>query len=154
MDQEIDKFPELSSQPSGSIKRPWPVTFLALAVLILAVMFLVSAWDAASLWITPLHTLVRVSPAYLVGRGIVWGIVGLIAFIGLWRGLRWAPRLVLWGMAAFVLFYWLERILLVQAEAWGVNGWFSAGMSILVIFLAWWILSIKPSRAFFGEKRE
>ena len=135
-------------------RRPWPVTILAFVVLIVAVMFLVSAWDAASLWLTPLQSLLRVSPAYLLGRGLVWGLCGMVASYGLWRGLRWAPRLVLWGAAAYILFYWLERILLVQAEAWGVNGWFSTGMSILVIFLVWWILTSKPSRAFFGEQRE
>ncbi len=141
-------------QPTTRRKRPWPVTFLALAVLIFAVMFLVSAWDAASLWINPLQALLRVSPAYLVARGLAWGIACLVAFWGLWRGLRWAPRLVFWGMVVFIFFYWLERILLVQADAWGVNGWFSAGMSILVIFLVWWIIYSKPGRAFFGVKRE
>jgi hypothetical protein len=154
MVQLFDNNPEDGLRPTGRIKRPWAVTFLALTVLTLAGMFLISAWDAASLWLNPLHALVRISPAYLVGRGLVWGGVGVIAFIGLWRGLRWAPRLVRWGTVAFVLFYWLERLLLVQVDAWGANGWFSAGMSILAIFLVWWILSLKPSRAFFGEKRE
>ncbi len=154
MVQGIQSNPEAAPQAHGRIKRPWPVTFLALTVLILAVMFLISAWDALSLWRSPLHALLRVTPAYLGVRGVLWGVAALIAFIGLWRGLAWAPRLVCWGTAAFVLFYWLERFLLVQAEAWGVNGWFSAGMSILVIFLAWWIVSLKPSRAFFGAKLE
>jgi len=154
MVQEIAKISEDGPQRPVRKKRAWPVTFLALAVLILAVMFLISAWDAASLWLSPLQPLLGVSPAYLLGRGVVWGIAGVIAFIGLWRGWRWAPRFVCWGLVVFVLFYWLERILLVRAEAWGVNGWFSAGMSILVIFLAWWMMSLKSSRAFFGENLE
>ncbi len=135
-------------------RRPWAVTILAFIVLIVAVMFLVSAWDAASLWSTPLHTIMRISPAYLLGRGVFWGIFGMVASYGLWRGLRWAPRLVFWGAGAYILFYWLERIFLVQAEAWGINGWFSTGMAILGIFLVWRILTSKPSRAFFGEQRE
>jgi hypothetical protein len=149
-----EQLPGDRSLPPGRKRRPWLVTFLALVVLILAVMFLVSAWDAASLWVTPLHTLVQISPAYLIGRGIVWGVLGMAGFIGLWRGLRWAPHLVFWWVVAFLVFYWLERILLTQVDAWGVTGWFSAGISILVIFLVWWILFSKPGRAFFGDKRE
>ncbi len=133
--------------------RPWLVTFLALGVLMVAGIYLARLVRAIRLWEFNSQLPLSVSPLYLVVSGLVFSVAALLVFWGLWRGIAWAHR----GTALFVLvvglLYWIERGLLSRAAAARVNDMFVLGATILLIALAFLILSLPATSTFFAKER-
>jgi hypothetical protein len=145
----------IPSQPS----RPWYVTLLALGVLIIAGLSLVRLiltirqWQFLASW-------PGVSPYYLALSGLVWTLVGLPVFWGLWRGLRWAPQLTQALALTFALYYWMDHIFLVDhplndqsgaaRSLLPVNWPFAAGITAVMLSFTAWALNRPRTKAFFA----
>lgn len=149
-----------SDDPSQQVARPWSVTLLALGVLSIAGLNLTRMVLALRLW-DLLTTWLGVSPLYLALSGLVWGLVGLPLFWGLWRGLRWAPRLAEALALSYALYYWLDHIFLVDhrlSEPAGaassflpINWPFAAAVTALLLAYTIWTLGRPVVKAFFGS---
>jgi len=78
-----------------------------------------------------------VLPLYLQLSGLIWGITGIAAAVGIWFRQRWALILLACGSGIFTLWYWLDRILLSTDRDANSNWIFSLVMTagILAYFI-------------------
>jgi hypothetical protein len=129
-------------------KRPRGVTLLALGVLIIAVLNLTRLLAAIRLWLF-LEEILPFSGLYLIATGLIWAGFGLPLSWGLWRGLSWAPGFCRISAVAYLIYYWLDRLLLANHPGREANLPFAAGASLVGILLVYWILSRRSSKAFF-----
>ena len=135
----------------GQAGRPRSVTWLAVGVLIFTMLYLIRLVDSIRQW-SFLSGVLDVSPLYLAVTGLVWSVTGAILFWGLWTGRRWVPDAFRGATLFYLVYYWLDRLLLAQSPAHRANWPFAAGMSILIPVIIAWILSRRKARAFFGDE--
>jgi hypothetical protein len=133
--------------------RPLGVTLLALGVLSIASLNLLRLVDAVRLW-EFLSKLLPISPLYLALTGLIAGGAGLILAWGLWKGRGWAPRFTRLASLAYMIYYWLDRLLLSNADSRRSNLPFSIGATLVLLALVFWILSRPKAKAFFGDDHE
>jgi len=135
-------------------KRPLSVTFLALAVLTLTGwhgLRLILLWKNAQ-WLsgwtlsTPLKLLEIFS--------LLWGVVGLLLVIGLWRGKVWLPKAILIATLAYIGFIWMDHWILSQTMFGRANLPFLAVCTVLGVWFIWWTIFRSGGRNYFGERHE
>lgn len=146
--------------PGSGLPRPFSVTLLALGVLSITGMNLARLVLAISRW-QFLSSLPGVSPLYIALTGLIWGMVGLVLFWSLWRGLSWAPRLMQASMLTYAAYYWLDKIFLAERTALSsqeslsaflpLNWPFTITMTALFFIVTVWILSRPDTKVFFGD---
>jgi hypothetical protein len=122
---------------------------LAFGVLIFAGLNLVRFILALQQW-GFLSGLLPISPVYLAASGLIWFLVGLVLFWGLWRGERWAPVFTRWASFAYLVYYWGDRLFLSDQAAIHVNRPFAVGLSLIIVVVILWILSGRKAKRFFG----
>jgi hypothetical protein len=133
--------------------RPFLVTLVALVVLTITTIYLIR-FVQTLFWWDFLAGLPGVSPLYLVLTGLLWTLVGLPLTWGLWLGrpkMLKATRLFAPGFAAYL---WLERLLVANADGEMSNWSFAAGLTLVVLGLVLWFLSMPAVKAYFGELHE
>ena len=134
-------------------KRPLFVTILALVVLSIAALHLMRLIQAISLW-EFLSELPDVSPTYLALSGAVWVLLGLGLAWGLWQGLAGAPLAARLLSLAYVLYKWIERLVMSRLDG-GQPDWpFALAVTLVSLLIVFWGLSRPPVKAFFLERRE
>jgi hypothetical protein len=130
--------------------HPFTVTIVAVFVLFITAWNTIRAYTAIANW----DVLSRFdnNPAYVLASGLAWTIAGLVLYISLANGKRFASRAGLILSVLYMIWYWLDR-LIIQATPAG-NMEFSAVASgvILVIFniLLYW----PSSQAFFTRRQD
>ena len=135
--------------------RPRPVTLVAFGVLTIAGLYTARLLLALARW-QDLNSFSGVSPLYIAITGLVWTGCAWPLTWGLWRGRPWAPRWARLAGLVYTVYYWLDRLGIAarQAGSLPVNFLFAAGLNLTCIGLLYWGLSMKKSRAFFGETDE
>ena len=134
-------------------RRPFGVTLFALLVLSSAGLCWVRLFKAVGQW-SFWAEFKPYLPAYLASSGLVWGLVGLAAFWGLWHGTVWAPRFIRLAVLVFALYAWLDRLLLAAYPERNTNWSYAASLTFLLLVWVFWILSRHKVRQFFGEVHE
>lgn len=130
--------------------RPLSVTLLALGVLSIAGLNLLRLVDALRLW-DFLSKLLPIPPLYLALTGLGASGFGLVLAWGLWRAKRWAPSFTRLAALAYAIYYWLDRLVLSNADSRRANQPFAAGATVILLALVFWILSRPKAKAFFGD---
>jgi hypothetical protein len=152
---------------AGKPHRPASVTLVALGVLTIASLRLIRLVLAVLDW-DFIGTLPGISPVYLVLSGLLWAVVGLPAWWGLWNGRSWAPGLTRWSALAYALYDWVERGYLVWRNLYSsgaapastlasdvpANWLFGVIMTVILLAFIFWTLSRPKVRVFFGESNE
>jgi hypothetical protein len=85
-----------------------------------------------------------ISPAYLALTGAVWGGLGLVVAAGLFLGRRWAAGAAAGVAVAFVIWYWVDRLLLVNTD-YAARTWPSAAIASGLLLAAVAYLLTRPS---------
>jgi hypothetical protein len=94
------------------MKRPFPVTLTLGVVLILSTWNALRAWTSIS-WSGVLAEFsVRVAPAVGAVIGMVWALVGILIYWGIWQKKAWAGKMLLGTAAGYTVWYWSERLFL------------------------------------------
>jgi len=127
--------------------QPLPVTIASVFVLCITVWSGIRAWTAITDW--ELLSRFRATPNYTFATGILWLIVGIALTVALLKGSRIAPTCGLILSVSYVLWYWIDRLVIQTSPTTNIT--FSIVVSIigLVIFNA--NLFWPSSRAFFEE---
>ncbi|MGD2253864.1 MAG: hypothetical protein PVF70_13195, partial [Anaerolineales bacterium] len=130
-----------------SRRRPWWIICVSLGLLAFSSLFLLRLAEA--LQTIPLPSVVP--PWYFPLTGAIWGLGSLAAAVGLFLGWAWARPATLWGAGAFGLWYWADRLLLVQTD-YAKRSWPSAAVLTLFFMTGLlWILNLPASRRFFRK---
>jgi hypothetical protein len=133
--------------------RPFLVTLVAVVVLTITGLHLVRLFQTLYWW-DFLSSLPRVSPVYLALTGLLWTLAGLPTFFGLWLGRPGLPKVTRLLAFAYVLYVWLDRLLVANTEIVMINWPFTAGVTILLLFIVFWTFSRPSVRVYFGEMNE
>ncbi len=137
-------------------RRPVSVTLLALGVLSIGALNLIRFVQALEQW-SFLASLPAVSPLYPALSGLVWCLVGLGLFWGLWRGLSWGYRLAPIFAVLYSLYFWIDRLVVDRRISLAPPGtaWpFQAVANILFLGLLVWILNRRGAKNYFGVIHE
>ena len=135
------------------IKRPWGVTLLCVAVLIVAGMNLARLAQAVREW-QYLEKLLPISPAYLAVTGLVWGALGLLAAWRMGQGQAWARWFGLAYIVAFSAYYWIDRLFLPGYPGRNSNWAFSAGLNLFLIVWSVFTLIQPKAKQFFEANND
>jgi len=134
------------------IRRPIPVTLLALSVLILTMFNAVRFGFTLVQWNMVLSFMKRPGPLYIAATGLIWALGWLIVFLGLWFGWEWARQLTMSIAILYSTYYWIDR-LIYQSEVARVNFSFSLSITILFLLSTAIIMLLPGSRKYFQTKR-
>ena len=134
-------------------QRPSVVTLLALGVLILTSLNGVRFVSAITTWDLLADLMLRPGPLYIAATGLTWTVGGLIVFLGLWLGLKWARFATLCFSGLYAAYYWLDRLIFQAAVPRANLSFVLIATFVLLIFTA--VTVITPgSRKYFETKRE
>jgi FtsH-binding integral membrane protein len=142
-----------SNQNRHKKTRPLSVTLLALGVLSIALVNLAGFVQAFFTW-DFLEKLLSFSPAWIGISRLFWGVWGIFVAWNLWYGRKAAPKLILWTSISFLLFTWINRLVLYTSAGRSANfGCLSVISIILIVFMIWAITS-PEAKSFFGVINE
>jgi hypothetical protein len=133
--------------------RPFLVTLVAFVVLSITGIHLIRLIQALSWW-DFLSSLPRISPVYLALTGLLWTLVGLPIFVGLWLGRPGLPRATRVLALAYALYLWIDRLLVANIAETKVNLPFTAGATALLLLIVFWTFSRPSVKNYFGEMNE
>jgi len=89
-------------------------------------------------------------PFYQMVSGIGWSIAGIPIAWGLWRGARWAARLTPYASITYILYAWIDRLVL-RASLEAYNLPFALGITVVLLTSILWIVSRPRAKSFFME---
>ena len=133
---------------SQMIRRPFSVTLLIILGLSIVGFNLVRLIQTLSQW-TFLLTLRSYLPAYLALSAIVWGSVGLTVVWGLWKGKPWAPNAVRVAYVVFLIYYWLDALLVSNQASRGSNPAFIICLQIIFLGLIFGIFASPATKKYY-----
>lgn len=134
-------------------RRPASVTILALIVLMIAVLNLVRFLTAIRQF-GLLVKILSISPVYLALTGLVWGVLGVLLFLGLWKGFNWAYRFGRLGIILYVSYFWIDRILVRSSPERWTNLPCLAGITVGFLAGMFWVTSRSGVKTYFGVWNE
>lgn len=138
-----------SKNSARAIGRPTSVTLLAVMVLIITTLNLVRGWQAIAQQ-EFLLDLLPIPWLYVAISGFVWGLVGIILFLGLWLGFARFNFYAALATLLYSAYYWVDRFML-TLERDQANLPFAIVLNLIIILLTFWILSRRRTMSFFGE---
>ncbi|MGB2962718.1 MAG: hypothetical protein WBB69_01895 [Anaerolineales bacterium] len=134
-----------------SQKRPWTITGLCVLVILISLYhffgFIQVLLNQQILETLPLN----VSPLYLAGNGLVWGVVGLILVWGLWKGYYWAWKAGLVLPLCFAVLFWIDLIWLAEPDRLQSRWLINLELTILGLSSVFISLALPSSRIFFSR---
>ncbi len=95
--------------PVIRIRRPWPVTLVAVGVFLFAAIQASTVWQVRSQRTLLTSLPLTMAPAMWIAQGLLWAGLGLAAAWGLWRTHRWARWLTGLGAPVYALTWSIER---------------------------------------------
>jgi hypothetical protein len=150
LDESMAQIVEDPPPPDEQARRPFGISVMALALLGLAA----AGWLRFASALAQrgfLQALLGGTVLYLAASGLIWGLAGLPAGLGLWFGRRWA-RPAAWVAGIFYpLTFWLDRVLLTRDQLSRTALPFMLGLTLA--WLAWVAISLTRSstRRFFAR---
>jgi hypothetical protein len=133
-------------------KRPWMVTSLSILLLLAAIFQLLKFSQALASWSTLESLPLSVSPLYLAGTGLLWGLAGLFFSWSLWTGKPWARISGLVLSLAFAGFFWIDRLWVAEPDLIRIRWPSDLAYTITALAGIWLILNQQASRAYFRKK--
>jgi hypothetical protein len=89
--------------------------------------------QSLALWEILIQIEIWPGPLYLAISGAAWGTMGLIAVLALFFRLTWAIQYTKVIVLLMAVWYWFDRLVLVQSEAARTNQVFMALLTILAV---------------------
>jgi hypothetical protein len=134
--------------------RPFLLILLALGFLL----FSLTGWMRLYLAIQDWQLLVSLGlfpgPLYLAIYGLITGLFGVAAAVGLWLRWPWAPAVVWVGALAAAAWYWLDRLFFTQSASSWTNWPFSAGLTAACLLFVFLTLPVPRQRKISNSDQE
>ncbi|MCD6424209.1 MAG: hypothetical protein J7L35_01780 [Anaerolineales bacterium] len=92
-----------------------------------------------------------ISPLYLAGDGLIWGLSGMVLAWGLWKGKRWSSPAAIILSLFYSLAFWADRIWIAEPESLALRWPVNLVLTISVFGLIVLVLTHKTSRAYFRK---
>ena len=92
--------------------------------------------------------------AYLLGAGLIWGLAGIPAIMGLVWGASWTRTWIAVTALLYPLVYWVERLFIWQSRLGQRNWPFMLLLTGLWLGLVIWILQSGRVRRFLTRKKD
>ena len=134
-------------------KRPFSVTILSSGVLIHAIMnalrftTTIKSWDLMRNYSSP------PGPFYLALTGLIWMLIGLVLFYGLWRGYWWSRRSLLPVTILYFVYYWFDRLFF-HYSGRHQNWLFTLSFMLIVIIIVIIAQILPASRTYFAAREK
>jgi hypothetical protein len=93
-----------------------------------------------------------VPPSYLLMKNLAWGLISLVAGIGILFGRRWALPLSIWGAAAYTLFYLFDVCILRSSEYAQQARLFNIVATLGILILFEWLITRPGVQSYFRRK--
>lgn len=90
---------------------------------------------------------------YMIGEGLIWGLIGLPALWGLNFRSSWAHWVIGVDALLYPAIYWVERLFLWQDETSQGNWPFMLVLTLIWLGVVLWGLFGKAEQAYFSEKK-
>jgi hypothetical protein len=120
--------------------RPFSLLLLIFGLLGLSIYGWLRLQQSLALWDILVQIGVWPGPLYLAISGAVWGILGLVAGIGLFLRKNWATRFTQIAILFMAAWYWFDRLVLVRSEAAQTNLVFMGLLTFLAIAFTFAVL--------------
>jgi len=130
-------------------KRPFSVTVLIFGVLINAVFYINRFYQTFKQWGFLTKLPLAISPVYFILTGLLFGVAGLLVTWGLWVGRSWAPKATKVYVLAVAIYYWVDRLLIVNSEISRESWLLSVIGTIFILGLPFLVLMRLRSRSYF-----
>ena len=130
------------------------------ATFVQGLVFLITAWGGWRLWaawhaMAWLKTLpLQVPPLYLEVSGAVWLVAGFVTWLLLLTEDRWAPQALLATVAAFAVFWWVDRYALPRDAVFLMNRPLWLGITVAVVAAVAVVTAPPVWNSFFGVDDE
>jgi hypothetical protein len=135
-------------------KRPWYLVPIVLVMFVITAGAFLRAWNGIMLWETLNELSLAVSPLYLVLTGALWGILGLRTIWWLCQGRQTAPAALRIVTIAYILYFWVDRWLLMISPLRQASWPFLMVVTLLLGSLIFTGLEIPEVKNFFGGEDE
>jgi hypothetical protein len=96
--------------------------------------------QSLALWDILIQIGIWPGPLYLAISGAVWGMLGLVAGVGLFLRKNWAARFTQAAVLFMAAWYWFDRLVLVKSEAAQANLTFMVLLTILSVAFTFAVL--------------
>lgn len=131
------------------MRRPFCVTILLWLVLSLTAWSGLRLFSAIWWWSTLAEFTSPPGPFYIAASGASWLIASILLLWGLWQAKTWIRYALLGVGAAFMTWYWSDRLIFQMSSG---NGPFVLLTSILVLILISACVFVPSTRTFFSER--
>lgn len=132
-------------------KRPWILVGLIIGYFVFSVVAFVRLYEALTLWDFLAGLPVAVPPVYQAATGLLWGLFGLAAVVGMWRGKRWGRTAARILAVTYAGYYWIDQVFIAKSEIRATNWPFLGAATVLLLILALGGLALPMVNNFFGE---
>lgn len=95
--------------------------------------------------------LLSFTPVYLAVSGLFWALISFALALYLWLGRKMAPRLTIFFVMGYTIYYWLEYNFLVDHRGLSSNWPFLVIVNFALALWILWVLSRPMTRDYFGE---
>jgi len=133
------------------LKRPFGVTLFIWMVLILSAWGVTRFVAAMRAWDILYEFDASLSPLYLSITGAGWGVAGGVLLAGIWMRRSWVRPVFITSSFAWLIEYWMERILFQSPRA---NLPFALACSGIFIIIAVSITILPGTKSFFTKSEE
>jgi hypothetical protein len=128
------------------------ITLLMASFLLWSLIGWLRLFETITIWNLLTRTLTHLEPEYLIFSAISWGIAGLVVAFGMLFRCHWA-RFAPQAALGFVLWFWIERVVLTRAVTSWTNCIFSAGLSLLWLVYTFWVAYSAEKSGYFFRRR-
>jgi hypothetical protein len=143
---------EQSSLDNQEMNRPRILSVLVIFIFLAALFQVYKFIQVLLQWSKLTELPLTVSPIYLAGSGIIWGLSGLVLSWGLWTGRSWSRKTGLVLSLAYAAFIWVDMTLIAEPDIlknrWLINLFYT----ILGLTSTWLVLNLTKTRNYISSK--
>ena len=127
---------------------PTGVTILIVTVLIFTSLNVLRVFNILRFWEALVEPLMNTPVVYLITAGSIWTGLGIILTLGLLTRRKWSAKLAKISIVAYIIHYWVDRLLIADPSSIASRWPFAASISIALFLFTYWVLERPKTRVY------